>query len=85
MRSLTNTAFVVAVLVALAAYTTIGIERRQSEDPTAIETRSNDPDTYMVNATIKQFDRDGQVKHIISADRFTHYPVSDVTTLVWRQ
>lgn len=41
----------------------------------------NDPDLYMLNATITQFDNDGNLQHTIKADRFTHFPLTDMTSL----
>jgi lipopolysaccharide export system protein LptC len=41
----------------------------------------NDPDMYMLNATITQFDDSGGLQHTINADRFTHFPLTDVTSL----
>jgi lipopolysaccharide export system protein LptC len=43
--------------------------------------QQNDPDLYMTNANVKQYDSGGDLQHRIRASRFTHYPVSDVTTL----
>ncbi len=42
----------------------------------------NDADLYMLDATIKQFSDDGKLHHELSAARFTHFPLTDWTTLV---
>ena len=41
----------------------------------------NEPDLYMVNAIIDQYDERGQPKHKIKALKLTHYPATDITTL----
>jgi LPS export ABC transporter protein LptC len=41
----------------------------------------NDPDLYMLNAAISQFDSDGQLQHVLTASRFTHFPLTDLTTM----
>jgi lipopolysaccharide export system protein LptC len=41
----------------------------------------NEPDLYMLNATINHFDLEGELQHRIAANRFTHFPLTDVTTL----
>jgi len=43
--------------------------------------QQNDPDLYMTNARLTQFDSGGKLQHSIRASRFTHYPASDVTVL----
>lgn len=43
--------------------------------------QQNDPDLYMTNASLTQFDATGKLQHRIRASRFTHYPVSDITIL----
>jgi len=71
----------IVLMVAVGlAWTLLHIERHEASDPAAAD--DNAPDTYMVNARIKQFGTDGKLRHVIEADRFTHYPKTDVTTLV---
>lgn len=41
----------------------------------------NEPDLYMLNATINQFDGEGELQHRIAANRFTHFPLTDLTTM----
>tara|TARA_R110002110_G_scaffold221031_4_gene435169 strand:- start:398 stop:1009 length:612 start_codon:yes stop_codon:yes gene_type:complete len=41
----------------------------------------NDPDLFMRNATITQFTDIGDKQHRIKANRFTHFPLTDITTL----
>lgn len=41
----------------------------------------NDPDLFMRNATITQFRETGDKQHRIKAERFTHFPLTDITTL----
>ena len=41
----------------------------------------NDPDVYMLNAKISQYNEAGNLNHTLSAVRFTHFPLTDLTTL----
>ena len=41
----------------------------------------NVPDLFMTQASISQINEEGHLTSKISADRFTHYPLTDVTTL----
>ena len=52
----------------------------RTED-TALLIPRNDPDYYLENARVKQYDDMGQLHHQLDAQRFTHYPVTDITTL----
>jgi len=51
---------------------------RQIEAPPAL---LNEPDLFMTHASISQINEEGSLTSKISADRFTHYPLTDVTTL----
>ena len=42
---------------------------------------ADEPDMYMVDATLTQYGEQGNVQHVLDAARFTHYPISDITTL----
>ena len=44
-------------------------------------TPRNEPDFYMLNATINQYGPEGKLQHRIAANRFTHFPLTDVTTM----
>lgn len=46
-----------------------------------VELVRNEPDLYMLNATITQFDEKGELQHEIQAARFTHFPLTDLTVL----
>ena len=50
-------------------------------DETVDFTPRNAPDLYMLNATISQFDSEGELQHRIAANRFTHFPLTDLTTM----
>jgi LPS export ABC transporter protein LptC len=41
----------------------------------------NQPDLYLLNASISQFNHQGKLDSVIAAEKFTHYPLTDVTTL----
>ena len=50
-------------------------------DPEAEDLTRNDPDLYMLDATIRQYSDNGELDHELSAERFTHFPLTDLTTL----
>lgn len=78
---MTNRTVIFLILIVVSGIaTTWVLDVTQSEDEVAQDAR-NDPDLYMVNATITQFDESGQRQHIIDAERLTHFPLTDVTTL----
>ena len=52
-----------------------------ASDETVDFTPKNAPDLYMLNATISQFDSEGELQHRIAANRFTHFPLTDLTTM----
>ncbi len=74
-----NRIIVLSTLV-LAFAVSINWILEQSEEPGQLEPR-NDPDLYMLNAAINQFDETGQLQHTLSASRFTHFPLTDLTTM----
>ena len=41
----------------------------------------NDPDVYMLKPEIVKYTSSGELHHILSAARFTHFPLTDLTTL----
>lgn len=52
-------------------------EKDRGPPPVAV----SEPDLYMVNALIDQYDESGQLHHQIRAGRFTHFTVTDTTYL----
>lgn len=52
-----------------------------AEQPQQEATPRNDPDQYLVNASVTQFNQLGKVAHELTATRMTHFPLTDVTTL----
>jgi lipopolysaccharide export system protein LptC len=52
------------------------------EEPGQKIIQANDPDLYMSNASLTQFDERGAIRHRIEASKFTHYPATDITTLM---
>ena len=74
-----NRVIVLSTLI-LAFALTINWFMTESEE-TADFTPGNEPDLYMLNATISQFGSDGELQHRITANRFTHFPLTDLTTM----
>ena len=64
----------------LAFALTINWFMAESEE-TVDFTPRNEPDLYMLNATISQFNPEGELQHRIAANRFTHFPLTDLTTM----
>ena len=69
-----------ALIIAFAL--TINWFMAESEEEVDFTLR-NDPDLYMLNATISQFGPEGELQHRIAANRFTHFPLTDVTTMTF--
>jgi lipopolysaccharide export system protein LptC len=74
-----NQIIVLSILI-LAFSMTINWFMAESEEA-ADFTPGNEPDLYMLNATISLFDGEGQLQHRIAANRFTHFPLTDLTTM----
>ena len=56
---------------------TVDLDHQAGEAPA----RLNEPDLFMTHASISQINDQGNLTSKISAERFTHYPLTDVTTL----
>ena len=56
---------------------TVDLDHQVGEAPALL----NEPDLFMTQASISQINEEGHLASKISADRFTHYPLTDVTTL----
>ena len=74
-----NRVIVLSTLI-IAFALTINWFMTESEEA-ADFTPGNEPDLYMLNATISQFGSDGELQHRITANRFTHFPLTDLTTM----
>tara|TARA_R110002073_G_scaffold37559_16_gene108246 strand:+ start:20327 stop:20938 length:612 start_codon:yes stop_codon:yes gene_type:complete len=68
-------------MLIFAAGINLFMERDQAEEQQPENLSRNDPDLYMRNATITQFTKSGVKQHRINAARFTHFPLTDITTL----
>ncbi|MGB1538684.1 MAG: LPS export ABC transporter periplasmic protein LptC [Pseudomonadales bacterium] len=62
---------------ALALNYSVDVDKQITEPQLSI----NEPDLYMEDASISQINKAGRRTSIISAKKFTHYPLTDVTTL----
>ena len=76
-----NRATILVSLILVFAIATDFILEHSDDNLPPAPMLQNDPDLYMLNATITQFDDDGNLQHTIKADRFTHFPLTDVTSL----
>lgn len=72
--------FLVISILILVSSLAVNWLLEEPEKQALISTR-NDPDLYMLNATIKQFGDGGELQHTLSAERFTHFPLTDLTTM----
>lgn len=73
--------FVTGLVFVFAILTNL-ILNQIEDDAVTKSVVKNDPDLYMLNATVTQLDSTGQVHHKIIAERFTHFPLTDVTALI---
>lgn len=76
-RSLLMAAFILA----FAAGINFILDQDQMAEPEQAQLNRNDPDLYMRNAEIVQFTKVGTRQHRIAAERFTHFPLTNITTL----
>ena len=77
MASRAVTLICIVLIVAIATSWLLDDTGAEPEE----DLKRNDPDLYMLNATIRQFTDAGEIQHTLSAERFTHFPLTDVTTL----
>ena len=54
------------------------LEQEETTDPGL---QRNDPDFYLRHATINRYGESGELRHTLAAQRFTHYPVTDLTAM----
>ncbi len=78
---LTNRSIILFCLIVLFAITTNLILEKEAETDTVQVFARNDPDLYMLNADITQFTETGARQHKITAERLTHFPLTDITTM----
>ncbi|MCB1646600.1 MAG: LPS export ABC transporter periplasmic protein LptC [Pseudomonadales bacterium] len=69
-------------LILLVAWSANWLIIREDAEEEAPAIGRNDPDLYMLDATITQFNDEGERQHIILADRLTHYPLTDMTSMI---
>jgi len=78
---LTNRLLIVSIFILLIAATTNLLIDQNAENSPAQVIGKNDPDMYMRNANITQFSELGKKRHNILAERLTHFPLTNITTL----
>jgi lipopolysaccharide export system protein LptC len=79
---LNSRSFLLAVFMLLfAAAINLLLDENQLDAEQPENLNRNDPDLFMRNATITQFTETGDKQHRIKAERFTHFPLTDITTL----
>lgn len=76
-----NRTLIIIASILLVGIATNWLISKTEEDAVPEPGRGNDPDLYMKGAKITQFDEDGAPQHTLSAQRMTHFPLTDVTTL----
>lgn len=72
---------IVGAVLLLAGAINFLLDENVKEVVEETQVNRNDPDLYMRNATITQFTKTGERQHKISANLFTHFPLTDITTL----
>lgn len=78
---MSNRTFIIICLILLSGIATNWIIEDAEQDALPDPVAKNDPDLYMVGARITQFNESGTPQHKINAQRMTHFPLTDVTTL----
>ena len=69
-----------SLILLFARVTNVILDQDSASDPIQIFAK-NDPDIYMLNANITRFTATGARQHKIKAEKFTHFPLTDTTTL----
>ena len=75
-----NRLIVISTMV-LATSLAVNWVLNETESSIGHETYRNNPDVYMLNATISKYNHAGTLNHTLSAARFTHFPLTDLTTM----
>ncbi len=78
---MTSRAIIMSFIIFAVAFATDWFVEDSHPDPEAEDLTRNDPDLYMLDATIRQYADNGVLDHELSAERFTHFPLTDLTTL----
>jgi lipopolysaccharide export system protein LptC len=78
---LTSRALMLGIIILIVTIATNWL-LDEGPPPDEGELKRNDPDLYMLNATIKQFTDQGELHHDLGAQRFTHFPLTDLTTML---
>ncbi len=76
-----NRVIILSCIILVIAFATDWLLKDAITDPMLEDLKRNDPDIYMLDATIRQFADNGDLQYELSADRFTHFPLTDVTIL----
>ena len=71
----------IGIVLVLAVAINLLLDENSATDEPQTQVNRNEPDLYMRNATITQFTKTGVRQHEISAELFTHFPLTDITTL----
>lgn len=79
---MTSRAIILSCIIITVALATNWFLDENNPLPDVEDLTRNDADLYMLDATIKQYSDDGKLHHELSAERFTHFPLTDWTTLV---
>ena len=77
LRSRTLMGLLAVFIASVLLNRTVDLDQQVEAAPA----RLNEPDLFMTQASISQINEEGNLTSKISADRFTHYPLTDVTTL----
>ncbi len=68
-----------ALFIALALSVNFVLEESEQSSPGI---QRNEPDLYMLNASISQYDQQGRLQHSVNAARFTRFPLTEVTAMI---
>ena len=66
------------LIIAIATNWIIDVAEREPQNDVLAR---NDPDQYLVNASVTQYNESGKIANELVAQRMTHFPLTDVTTL----
>lgn len=78
---MSNRKVLIVVIILMIALSTSWFLDRPIETDRPLKQASDDPEFYMKNASIKQLDKEGNIQHIVSANEFIHFSLSQITSM----
>lgn len=79
---MSNRKVLIALIILMIALSTNWFLDRPVESDDPYKPASDEPEFYMRNASIKQLDTGGKLQHIVTANEFVHFSLSQITSML---